>query len=111
MKHDEPVPFEVADQIRLLGARVRVARIRRRLNQAELAQSCHLARTTLQRIEAGSPGSAIGAVYTVLWTLGLLPSASALADPDADEHGKTLEAARLAKRVHRARAQADDHNF
>jgi transcriptional regulator with XRE-family HTH domain len=111
MKHEEPVPFEVAEQIRLLGTYVRLARIRRGMGQVELARASHMARTTLQRIEAGSPGSAIGAIYTALWTLGLLPAASGLADPETDEHGKTLEAARLAKRVRRARAQPDDNNF
>lgn len=111
MKHHESVPFEVAEHIRLLGTRVRVARLRRRMDQAELARACHIARTTLQRIEAGHPGSAIGAVYTVLWTLGLLQTAAGVADPDTDEHGKTLEAARLGKRAHRARTPAAENNF
>ena len=35
----------------------------------------------------------------MLWTLGLLSTAAALANPDADEHGKILEAARRPKRV------------
>jgi transcriptional regulator with XRE-family HTH domain len=111
MKREEPVPFEVAEQIRLLGTRVRQARIRRSLDQVELARACHMARTTLQRIEGGSTGSAISAIYTVLWTLGILPTASGLADPEADEHGKTLEAARQSKRVRRARAQPDESDF
>ena len=111
MKQEEPVPFAVAEQIRLLGTRIRLARVRRGLDQVELAKTCHMARTTLQRIEAGSPGSAIGAIYTVLWTLGLLPSTSAVADPDADAHGRTLETAHQTKRVRRARAQPDDNDF
>jgi DNA-binding XRE family transcriptional regulator len=111
MKHEDPVPFAVAEQIRLLGAHVRLARVRRGLDQVELAHACHIARTTLQRIEAGSPGSAIGAIYTVLWTLGLLNTALPTADPDADEHGRTLEAAHQVKRVRRARTPPGDHNF
>ncbi len=70
-----------------------------------------MARTTLQRIEAGSPGSAIGAIYTVLWTLGLLATTSGVADSDADEHGRTLETARQPKRVRRARTQSDSNDF
>lgn len=111
MKRSEPLPFEVAEQIRELGARVRLARVRRRMDQAELAQACHIARTTLQRIEAGNPACAVGALYTVLWTLGLLPTVAGAADPDADDHGKTLDAARQGQRVRRARAAPDDNNF
>ena len=35
----------------------------------------------------------------MLWKLDLLNTAASLADPDADEHGKILEAARRPKRV------------
>jgi transcriptional regulator with XRE-family HTH domain len=111
MKHKQPLPFEVAEQIRELGARVRLARVRRRLDQAELAQACHIARTTLQRIEGGNPECAVGALFTVLWTLGLLPTVAGVAAPDADDHGKTLEAARRGQRVRRARVAPDDNNF
>ena len=111
MKHTEPLPFAITEQIRELGHRVRVARLRRRLDQAELARTCHIARTTLQRIEGGNPGVAVGSLYTVLWTLGLLPTAAGTADPEADEHGKTLEAARQGQRARPPRAPLDDNNF
>lgn len=111
MKHEEPVPFEVAERIRELGRRIRVARTRRKMDQAELAQISHMARTTLHRIEAGHPECGIGAVYTVLWTLGLLATTDGTADPDADEHGKTLEAARQARRVRQPRAVSDENDF
>ncbi len=111
MKHDQPVPFEVAEQIRELGTRIRTARTRRQMDQAELARTSHIARTTLQRIEAGRPECGIGAIYTVLWTLGLLGTAAVTADPDSDEHGKTLEAARQARRVRHPRAAPDENDF
>lgn len=111
MKHHDPIPFEVAEQVRELGHRVRVARLRRRLDQAELARNCHIARTTLQRIESGNAAVAVGSLYTVLWTLGLLPTAAGTADPDADEHGKTLDAARQVQRARPARTPIDDNNF
>lgn len=111
MKHNEPVPFEVAEQIRELGSRIRAARTRRKMDQVELAQTSHIARTTLQRIEAGHPECGIGAIYTVLWTLGLLSTAAGTADPDSDEHGKTLEAARRSRRVRHAGAASEENNF
>jgi transcriptional regulator with XRE-family HTH domain len=110
MKQTADVPFEVAQQLRELGERIRIARIRRRKGQLELATACGIGRTTLHRIESGSPSSAIGSVYAVLWALGLLPSTRGVADPDTDAHGKTLEAAQRAKRV-RVPSPGDDHDF
>lgn len=111
MKHFDPNPFEVAERVRELGARIRVARTRRKIDQAELARTSRMARTTLQRIEAGRPECSIGAIYTVLWALGLLATTDGVADPDSDEHGKTLEAARRVRRVHHPRTASDENNF
>ena len=48
----------------------------------------------------------------MLWALGLLTSTRAVADPDADQHGKTLEAARRVKRVVRgSTADTEDSDF
>ena len=84
-----------------------MARIRRRLSQEELAQACSITRKTLYALEKGAPGTTIASVFAVLWKLGLLSTAAALADADADEHGKILEAARLPKRV---RSSVDNDN-
>ena len=85
-------------------------RMRRQMSQEELAHACRIARRTLFSIEVGASGIAIGHVYTVLWKLGLLESTRAVADPDTDDHGKILEAARLGKRVRRA-AEPDNNHF
>lgn len=82
-----------------LGENIRLARGRRRLSQEELAQACGITRKTLYGLEKGASSTTIGTVLAVLWKLGLLDTASALADPDADEHGKILEAARRPRRV------------
>ena len=92
-------PMEVTSAVRRLGENVRVARVRRSLSQEELAQACGITRKTLYALEKGVPGTTIGTAFTVLWKLGLLNTAPALADPQADEHGKILEAARRPKRV------------
>ena len=103
-------PFEVADTLALLGQRIKKARMRRQMSQDELAQACRIARRTLFSMEAGAPGIAIGHVYTVLWKLGLLSSTHAVADPDKDDHGKVLEAARLGKRARRP-SEAENNDF
>ena len=103
------LPLAVAAAAQRLGANVRLARIRRRLSQEELAQACGITRKTLYALEKGAPGATVATVFTVLWKLGLLDSAIALADPDADEHGKILEAARRPKRVRQP--VGDDNDF
>jgi len=47
-------------------------------------------------------------VLSVLWALGLLHTAKALAHPETDEHGKTLELARLPSRI---RSTTPDNDF
>jgi DNA-binding XRE family transcriptional regulator len=103
-----PLPFEVRKAARELGINVRIARKRRRLLQGELAKKAGVGEKTLRRLEKGDGGVSVGNVMSVLWALGLLPTAQALANPDKDEHGKTLELARLPERV---RESAPDNDF
>ncbi len=92
-------PLEVTSAAQRLGENIRVARVRRRLSQEQLAQACGVTRKTLYALENGALGTSVATVFTALWKLGLLSTADALADPDADEHGRILEAARRPKRV------------
>lgn len=50
---------EVAERIKELGYRVRVARTRRRLRMAELAEKAGINRNTLNALELGKPGVAL----------------------------------------------------
>lgn len=93
------LPLEVTTAVQSLGENVRLARVRRRLSQEELALACGITRKTLYALEKGASGASVATVFTVLWKLGLLSTAASLADPDADEHGMILEAARRPKRV------------
>ena len=47
----------------------------------------------------------------VLWALGLEHTLDAVAHPDTDSHGKTLEAARRPKRVRKPRAARKEYDF
>ena len=93
------LPLEVSDALRHLGTNVRLARIRRRMSQTDLALASKMTPKTLYELESGKPGVSISKVLSALWALGLLTDASALANPDHDEHGKTLELARSPQRV------------
>ncbi len=101
-------PLEITAAAQQLGQNIRVARIRRRLSQEELAQACGITRKTLYTLKRGGTASTMGTALTVLWKLGLLSMAAALADPDADEHGRILEAARRPRRARQSAAIDND---
>lgn len=107
-KFSEPLPREVRSRLEGLGLRVRTARVRRGLSTENFAQECGIGRRTLYRIEMGDPGVALGTFLAVLWKLGLLESVQGVANPDDDEHGKILEAARRPERVRNPVAQDND---
>ncbi|NRF68997.1 helix-turn-helix domain-containing protein [Aquincola sp. S2] len=99
MTTETTLPLEVTTAAQRFGENVRLARVRRHMTQEELAQACGITRKTLYALEKGASGATVATAFTVLWKLGLLSTAAALADPDADEHGRILEAARRPKRV------------
>jgi len=105
------IPSEVSDRIKELGYRIRLARTRRGMSIAELAAKANINRNTLNALELGKPGVALGAYVTVLWALGLDKTLEALAHPDSDTHGKTLEASRRPERVRKAQKAKDEYDF
>lgn len=107
----ETIPFEVAERIKQLGQRVRLARIRRSWTIAEVAAKAGINRNTLSALELGKPGVAISAYVTVLWVLGLERTLDSVAHADADTHGKALEASRQPKRVRKTRKLKDEYDF
>ena len=105
------LPAQVTERIKDAGGRVRLARIRRGLSIAELAAKAGINRNTLNALELGKPGVALGAYVTVLWALGLDPTLQGVAHPDTDTHGKTLEASRRPARVRKPRQSKDEYDF
>lgn len=105
------VPDLVSEHVAQLGQRIRIARIRRGWSVAELATKSGINRNTLTALELGKPGTAVGVCFTVLWALGLEKSLDAVADPDADLHGKALEASHRPTRAGKARTAPDNYDF
>jgi transcriptional regulator with XRE-family HTH domain len=54
-----------------LAQNIRLARLRRRLSSAMVAERANISRPTLLAIETGSTGVSIGAILQVLFVLGL----------------------------------------
>ena len=105
------LPIAATERIKELGSRVRLARTRRSMSIAEVAAKAGINRNTLNALELGKHGVAIGAYVTVLWALGLDRTLDGVAHPDADTHGKTLEASRRPARVRKSHKSKDEYDF
>lgn len=71
-------------ELRKLGARLREARIRRRLTQELVAERAGMTRPTLRRAERGDPSVSAGSYALILQALGLLDGWGVIADPVGD---------------------------
>jgi hypothetical protein len=79
---------------------------------AEVAAKAGINRNTLNALELGKPGVSLGAYITVLWALGLDQTLDAAAHPDADIHGKTLEASHRPTRVRKSQQKSkNEYDF
>jgi transcriptional regulator with XRE-family HTH domain len=105
------IPDSVTQHIKELGYRVRLARMRRKLSIVELAAKAGIDRNTLGALELGKPGVSFNAYIMALWALGLDRTLDAVAHPDTDSHGKTLEASRMPKRIRKPRAVKNEYDF
>jgi len=111
MRTTKTLPSEAIERVKELGDRIRQARTRRAMSIAEVAAKAGINRNTLNALELGRPGIGLGAYVTVLWALGLDKTLDAVAHPDADLHGKTLEASRRPARVRKSQKSKDEYDF
>ncbi|MEN9314517.1 MAG: hypothetical protein RIS35_910 [Pseudomonadota bacterium] len=86
-----PFPPELGSRLEALGHRIREARTRRQLRQADLAERTGLSRSTIEAIERGNPDTSIGAFARALWVMGLDRELDIVADPAIDRDGAALE--------------------
>jgi transcriptional regulator with XRE-family HTH domain len=76
-----------------IGANIKLARLRRKLSAEQVAERANISRPTLQSIENGSAGAAMGAYAHVLFVLGLEKDLLKLAGEDP--LGRKLQDANL----------------
>lgn len=100
-------PAAVETALERLGRNIRIARLRRLLTQAQLAEHIGVSRFVVAAMEQGKPSTSVAAYVGALWALGLLEDLLPVADPSADAHGVALERARAPKRA-RSRQTLDD---
>jgi transcriptional regulator with XRE-family HTH domain len=82
-----------------LGENVRLARLRRGLTQALLAERAGMSRPTLHQIERGAPGVTLASLANVLHALGLEGDLRSVARDD--ELGRKLADAELLRKGRR----------
>lgn len=87
-----------------LGQRLRLARLRRRLPQAEMAARVGVSRETISRLEQGDPGASLAVLTRVLGVLGLEDDLDRVAQQD--EIGLRLRDIALPVRPKRVRRRA-----
>ena len=79
--------------LKQLGENIRLARLRRKLSSAMVAQRANISRPTVLAIETGSTGVSIGTLVQVLFVLGLEQDLLKVASDD--ELGRKLQDAEL----------------
>lgn len=84
--------------LREMGQGLKIARLRRRLPLAVIAERAGISVITLRKIEKGMTGVAVGNVAAVFWALGLGTPLPDAAVPQKDELAFQLDAQRLPKR-------------
>ena len=89
----------IETSLKALGENLKVARLRRRLPQSQVAARAGISLNTLAKVEAGDPGVAIGNVAAVMQAIGLGTPLSEIASPASDTSGLRLESERLPQRA------------
>ena len=92
-------PQAVSDALSVLGADIRRARTLRQWTVASLAERAGISLSTMKAIEAGAPGTGIGAVARVLQLLGQLDALANLLAPGNDPAARFFADQHLPKRV------------
>ncbi len=94
-----PLPFPVLRTIKKLGADLSLARRRRRLSQAMLAERIGASTMTVRRMEEGNPSIALQHLARALHVFGELDRLDRLLDSAEDGVGLTLMDEQLPQRV------------
>jgi transcriptional regulator with XRE-family HTH domain len=94
MKSRRPVLLpEVSEILSEFGENLKLARLRRKLSTQQVSERANIPRSTLWRIENGSPSVAIGTYIQVLFVLGLEKDFLKVANDDI--LGRKLQDAKL----------------
>ena len=97
------LPPSIRRMLSKLGSDISIARRRRGISTALMAQRAFVSRRTLLRVEKGDPSVSMGIYASVLFVLGFVDRVGAIAESATDALGLALDEERLPKRVRRGR--------
>lgn len=103
-------PIPVKRALRKLGQDIRNARLRRRISTTVMAERASISRATLNKIEKGHLGVALGHYATVLFVLGMVEHLADIVDIRNDQLGLDLAEEFLPQRIHRPRIRPVPRN-
>lgn len=98
------MPGRVRQSLVKFGSDISLARRKRGLTSAMMAERMGVSRATYLRVEKGDPTVSLGVYAMAAFVLGLGTPFAEVADARVDEHGLALDAERVPKRV-RARKE------
>lgn len=90
------LPRKLEDKMKVVGEQIRLARLRRDLSIAQVAERATCSPVTISRVEKGAPTVAVGIYLRVLYALQLDDDILLLAQKD--EIGRGLQDLRLKQR-------------
>ena len=93
------LPPRVLRSLAKFGANIAIARRKRALTVAMMAERLAVAKSTYHRVEKGDPTVSMGTYAMALFVLGIGESFADVVEPRADEQGLLLDAERLPKRI------------
>ena len=102
-----PLPLPVERTLKRLGHSLSLARRRRHMSQAMLAERIGASLNTVRRMEDGHPGTALQHLARALLVFGSLDKLDALLDTANDPVGLALMDESLPQRVHRLKRAPD----
>jgi DNA-binding XRE family transcriptional regulator len=93
------LPSNIRRSLTKFGADIAVARRKRKLTVAMMAERLGVSKGTYVRVEKGNPSVSLGIYAMALFALGLGGVFGNLVDPKTDEQGLLLDDQRLPQRV------------
>lgn len=102
------VPFAIENTLKLLGANLRTARMRRQYTIAEVAEKIGTGVRAVSDAEKGKPSTSIAVYASLLRVYGLLEGLEVLVSPTTDLEGQSLLLAREGSRVRHRRKLDND---
>jgi len=107
----QALPAAAQDQLLKLGKDIAVARKRRRMSMAEMAERMMVNLKTVQRLEKGDPAVGVGIIASALWVLGLHRRIGDLVAPESDTTGLQADIQNLPRDFRKTKKQADKFDF